>query len=226
MPTVLITGAGRGLGYEYARQYASDGWKVIATIRKGDAKAALASLGPDVDVRLADVADLGSIGRLAADLRGVPIDVLVNNAGVYGPTGQALGKLDYGAWEQVLRVNLLGPAAVAEALVDNVAASSRRTIVMMSSRLGSIAEMRGGDYLYGSSKAALNAVAKALSSALAARGVIVVALSPGWVRTDMGGGSAPLEPETSVAGMRKVIAGLSREASGRFLSYDGSSIPW
>jgi NAD(P)-dependent dehydrogenase (short-subunit alcohol dehydrogenase family) len=226
MPTVLITGAGRGLGLEFARQYAADGWKVIGTVRKPDARKTLASLGPDIDVHLADVADRGSIGRLAADLRGVPIDVLVNNAGIYGPSGLTLGKLDYGAWEQVLRVNVLGPAAVCEALVENVAASGRRTIVMMSSRLGSIAEMRGGDYLYGSSKTALNAVARAYSAALAARGIIVVALSPGWVRTDMGGGSAPLAPEASISAMRKVIAGLSRAQSGSFLSYDGSVIPW
>jgi NAD(P)-dependent dehydrogenase (short-subunit alcohol dehydrogenase family) len=226
MPTVLVTGAGRGLGFEFAKQYAADGWKVIGTVRKPDARSTLASLGPDVDVRLADVADRGSIGRLASDLRGVPIDVLVNNAGIYGPSGLVLGKLDYGAWEQVLRVNVLGAAAVAEALLENVAAGGRRTIVMMSSGLGSIQEMRAGDYLYGSSKAALNAVTKAFSAALASRGIIVVALSPGWVRTDMGGSGAPLAPEASIAGMRKVIAGLSRRDSGRFLGYDGSSIPW
>jgi NAD(P)-dependent dehydrogenase (short-subunit alcohol dehydrogenase family) len=226
MPTVLITGAGRGLGFEYARQYAAEGWKIIATVRKPDSRAALASLGPDVDVRIADVADRGSIGRLAADLRGTPIDVLINNAGVYGPKGMTLGKIDYAAWEQVLRVNLLGPAAVAEALLASVAASARKTIVMMSSRLGSIAEIRGGDFLYGTSKAALNALAKAMSAALSARGVIVVALSPGWARTDMGGSQAPLTPEVSVAGLRKVIAGLSREDSGRFLGHDGSAIPW
>ena len=226
MPTVLITGAGRGLGLEFARQYAADGWKVIATIRRSDAKATLQSLGADVDVRLADVADRGSIGRLAADLRGVAIDVLINNAGIYGPSGLAIGKLDYAAWEQVLRVNVLGPAAMSEALRDNVAASGRRIIVMMSSRLGSIMEMRAGDYLYGSSKAALNAVTKSFASALGGRGVIVVALSPGWVRTDMGGAGAPLAPETSIAGMRKVIAGLSRRDSGRFINYDGSDIPW
>jgi NAD(P)-dependent dehydrogenase (short-subunit alcohol dehydrogenase family) len=226
MPTVLVTGAGRGLGLEFARQYAADGWKVIGTVRKPDARNGLASLGPDVEVRIADVADRGSIGRLAADLRGVPIDVLLNNAGIYGPSGLSLGRLDYGAWEQVLRVNVLGPAAVTEALAENVAASARRTIVMMSSRLGSIAEMRGGDYLYGSSKAALNAVAKAMAAALAARRIIVVSMSPGWVRTDMGGAGAPLAPETSVASLRKLIAGLAREDSGRFLDYDGSSIPW
>jgi NAD(P)-dependent dehydrogenase (short-subunit alcohol dehydrogenase family) len=226
MPTALITGAGRGLGLEFARQYAAEGWKVIGTVRKPDARNGLTSLGADVDVRIADVADRGSIGRLAADLRSVPIDVLVNNAGIYGPSGLTFGKLDYSAWEQVLRVNVLGAAAVAEALAENVAASARRTIVMISSRLGSIEEMRGGDYLYGSSKAALNAVAKALSAALASRGIIVVSVSPGWVKTDMGGGNAPLAPETSVGSLRKLIAGLSRRDSGRFLDYDGSEIPW
>jgi NAD(P)-dependent dehydrogenase (short-subunit alcohol dehydrogenase family) len=226
MPTALITGAGRGLGLELARQYAADGWKVIGTVRKPDARNVLTSLGADVEVRIVDVADRGSIGRLAADLRGVPIDVLVNNAGIAGPSGVKLGRLDYGAWEQVLRVNTLGAAAVAEALLENVAASARRTIVMMSSRLGSIAEMRGGDYLYGSSKAALNAVAKAMSAALAARGIVVVSVSPGWVKTDMGGSNAPLAPETAVASLRRLIARLSREHSGRFLDYDGSEIPW
>jgi NAD(P)-dependent dehydrogenase (short-subunit alcohol dehydrogenase family) len=226
MPTALITGAGRGLGLEFARQYAADGWKIIGTVRKPDARNVLTSLGSDVEVHIVDVADRGSIGRLASDLRGVPIDVLVNNAGISGPSGVKLGRLDYGAWEQVLRVNVLGAAAVAEALLENVAASGRRTIVMISSRLGSIREMRGGDYLYGSSKAALNAVAKAMSAALAARGIIVVSVSPGWVKTDMGGSNAPLAPETSVASMRRLIARLAREHSGRFLDYDGSEIPW
>jgi len=224
VPTVLITGAGRGLGLEYARQYAADGWKVIGTVRDAKAKAALTKLG--AEAHIADMTDRKAIAKLAAGLKGVPIDVLICNAGVYGPRHQTLGKLDPAAWEEVLRVNLLGPTAVAEALLENVAASGRKTIVMMSSRLGSIAESRGGDYLYASSKAALNMIGKAMSVALAARGIIVVSLSPGWVRTDMGGKSAPLAPETSVEGLRKVIAGLTPEKSGRFLSYDGSAIAW
>lgn len=224
MPTVLITGAGRGLGYEYARQYAADGWKVIGTVRNAKAKAALTKLG--AGAHIADVTDRKAIAKLAAGLKGVPIDVLICNAGIYGPGGMSLGKLDYAAWEEVLRVNLLGPAAVAEALLGNVAASEKRIIVMMSSRLGSIAEIRGGDYFYASSKAALNAVGKAFSVALAGRSITVVSLSPGWVRTDMGGKSAPLAPETSVEGLRKVIAGLTPGKSGSFMSYDGSAIPW
>jgi len=126
----------------------------------------------------------------------------------------------------VLRVNLLGPAALVQALVENVAASRRRVIALMSSRLGSIAESSGMTLPYATSKAALNMLAKGLAAALAARGVIVVALSPGWVKTDMGGSAAPLSPQTSVAGLRKVIDALKPGDSGRFLSYDGSTIPW
>ena len=224
MPTVLITGAGRGLGYELARQYAADGWKVIGTVRNAKAKAALAKLG--VDAYLADVTDRKSITRLAKSVKGVLIDVLVCNAGIHGPKDLPLGELDYASWEEVLRVNVLGPAAVVEALLENVAASERKIIVMMSSRLGSIGESRGGGYLYPSSKAALNLVGKAMSVDLARRGITVVSLSPGWVRTDMGGDDAPLAPQTSVEGVRKVIAGLSPEKAGKFVSYDGSAIAW
>jgi NAD(P)-dependent dehydrogenase (short-subunit alcohol dehydrogenase family) len=224
MPTVLITGAGRGLGLEFARQYAADGWKVIGTVREAKAKAALARLG--AEAHTVDVTERKSIVRLATSLKSVPVDVLICNAGIYGPRGMKPGKFDYAAWEEVLRVNLLGPAAVAESLLENVAASEQRIIAMMSSRLGSIAEMRGGDYFYASSKAALNAFGKALSVALAPRGITVVSLTPGWVRTDMGGKGAPLSPETSIRGMRKVLAGLSPEKSGRFFNHDGSEVPW
>jgi NAD(P)-dependent dehydrogenase (short-subunit alcohol dehydrogenase family) len=224
VPTVFITGAGRGLGYELARQYAADGWKVIGTVRNARAKAALAKLG--VDATLADVTDRKSIAQLAKNLKAVPIDVLVCNAGIHGPKDLPLGKLDYASWEEVLRVNVLGPAAVVEALVENVAASARKIIVMMSSRLGSIGESRGGGYLYPSSKAALNMVGKVLAADLAHRGITVISISPGWVRTDMGGEDAPLTPETSIRGVRKVIDELSPEKSGKFFNHDGSAIAW
>ena len=222
--TVLITGAGRGLRREFARQYARAGWRVIGTVRDDRSEAALAKLG--VEVHRADVSDRRSLARLAARLKSAPIDVLVCNAGIYGPRGARLGKLDYAGWEEVLRVNLFGPAATVEALLENVAASDRKVVVMMSSRLGSISESKGRDYLYGSSKAALNAIGKAMSVDLAPRGITVVSLTPGWVRTDMGGREAPLGPETSIAGMRKVIDGLEASKSGRFFSYDGEAVAW
>jgi NAD(P)-dependent dehydrogenase (short-subunit alcohol dehydrogenase family) len=219
MPTVLITGAGRGLGLELARQYAQDAWRVIGTVRKPVAEAGLETIS-------LDVTNMAEVRQLSSRLKGVPIDVLFCNAGISGKRGMALGSFDYAEWEKVLRVNLLGAAAVIEALVDNVAASERKTITVMSSRLGSIAESSGMTLPYSTSKAALNLLAKGLAANLAARGIIVVALSPGWVKTDMGGQSAPLTPETSVRGLRNVIGRLRREDSGKFLSYDGSSIPW
>jgi NAD(P)-dependent dehydrogenase (short-subunit alcohol dehydrogenase family) len=208
-PTALITGVSRGLGKELARQYAADGWQVIGTERK------------DMDMN-----EVAQIHRFAAKLKGKPIDLLFCNAGISGKKGMAPGSFDFGSWEEVLRVNLLGPAALAEALIDNVAASGRRTIAMMSSRLGSISESSGMTLPYSTSKAALNMLVKGLAATLAARGITVVALSPGWVRTDMGGEGAPLSPEASVRGLRKVLGGLKPADSGKFFSHDGSAIPW
>lgn len=206
--TVLITGAGRGIGRELASQYQADGWRVIGTTR-----------------REFDVTDVPAIRRFAAGLKD-PIDVLVCNAGIAGKRGTSIGSFDYESWNEVLRVNVLGAAAVAEAFVENVAASERKVIAFMSSRLGSIAETSGHTLPYSSSKAALNMVARAFSLLLAPRGIIVVALHPGWVRTDMGGVGAPVEPADSVRGLRKVIAGLTPADSGKLLSHEGATIPW
>jgi NAD(P)-dependent dehydrogenase (short-subunit alcohol dehydrogenase family) len=218
--TILITGAGRGLGLELARQYAQEGWRVIGTVRDGD----LQKIG--AESLKVDVTDFAEVKALQARLKGEPLDVLFCNAGIIGKRGMALGSFDYAEWEKVLRVNLLGAAVVIEALVDNVAASERKTIAVMSSRLGSISETSGMTLPYSTSKAALNLLAKALAETLRPRGVIVAALSPGWVRTDMGGQGAPLTPEASVRGLRKVLAGLRSEDSGKFFSHDGSQIPW
>ena len=220
MPTILITGAGRGLGLELARQYAQDGWRVIGTVREGN----LEKIG--AQSLTVDVTDFAQVKALPEKLKGEPLDVLFCNAGIIGKRGMALGSFDYPEWEKVLRVNLLGAAAVIEALVDNVAASERKTIAVMSSRLGSITETSGMTLPYSTSKAALNLLSKALAETLRPRGITVAALSPGWVKTDMGGQGASLTPEVSVRGLRKVLAGLRREDSGRFFSHDGSQIPW
>jgi NAD(P)-dependent dehydrogenase (short-subunit alcohol dehydrogenase family) len=209
MPTALITGASRGLGKELARQYAADGWTVIGTGRQ------------DMDMN-----HPAQIRKFAAGLQGQPIDLLFCNAGISGKRGMAVGSFDFDSWEEVLRVNLLGPAALAEALLDNVAASERRVIALMSSRLGSIAESSGMTLPYSTSKAALNMLAKGLAATLAGRGIIVAALSPGWVRTDMGGAGAPLSADASVQGLRRVISNLTRKDSGKFFSYDGTEIRW
>jgi NAD(P)-dependent dehydrogenase (short-subunit alcohol dehydrogenase family) len=209
MPTAVITGAGRGLGKELARQYAADGWDVIGTTR-----------------RELEMTDRKQISRFAKELKGKPLDLLFCNAGIVGKRGMKPGSFDFDSWEEVLRVNLLGPASLAEALLDNVAASERRIIAMMSSRLGSISESTGMTLPYATSKAALNMLVKGLAAHLSGRSIIVVALSPGWVRTDMGGAQAPLTPDVSVRNLRKVISSLKDSDSGRFLSYDGTEIPW
>jgi len=239
IPTVLITGASRGLGLEFARQYARDGWRVIACARNPAGAPELEGLAADskgqVTVHALDVEDQSQIDALVRQLDGAPIDVLVNNAGSMGretfaekgPATQRFGQTDYEDWLRILRVNLLAPMRLAEAFVDNVAASEQRKIVTLTSIVGSIGQSRfGGLYAYRSSKAAANAVMKALSVDLKGRGIIAVPLHPGWVRTGIGGPRGELDVETSVTGLRKVIAGLTASDSGRFLQWDGRELPW
>ncbi|MGQ0652610.1 MAG: SDR family NAD(P)-dependent oxidoreductase, partial [Betaproteobacteria bacterium] len=178
MPTILITGAGRGLGLELARQYAGDGWEVIGTVRDDKGAAALKQLG--ASALTLEVEDFAAAGKLKVER---PVDILFCNAGIIGKRGAALGSFDYADWQKVLRVNLLGVAAVIETLVDNVAASEKKLIAVMSSRLGSITESSGHTLPYATSKAALNLLAKGLAANLAPRGVTLLAVSPGWVRT-------------------------------------------
>ncbi len=225
--TILITGANRGLGLQFAKQYADDGWRVHATCRDPDAAEALNAAASDrLTVRRLDVCDGDQVGALARALAGEPIDVLLNNAGVIGDRG-AFGATDYAVWHETLGTNTLAPMRMAEAFADHVAASARKQMVFVSSRMGSIGDNgSGGSYVYRSSKAALNAVVKSLSIDLAARGVTAVAFHPGWVSTDMGGASATIAPAESVGGMRAVIERLTPADNGRFLDYDGSEIPW
>jgi NAD(P)-dependent dehydrogenase (short-subunit alcohol dehydrogenase family) len=231
MPTVLITGANRGLGLELARQYAADGWRVLACSRHPDAEAldAIEQEHGDVSRHALEVTDAASIAALASSLHGTAVDVLLNVAGVMhrravateGSARAAFGGFDYDDWTRVLAVNVLAPVRVAEAFLD------QRKIVTLSSELGSIgANETGGLYAYRSSKAAVNAVMKSMAIDLAPRGIIAVPMHPGWVRTDMGGPKAPLSAEESASGMRRVIAGLTLDDSGRFLRYDGEELPW
>ncbi len=230
MPTALITGAGRGIGLAFARAFAADGWRVHACCRHPDKAGDLAALSADsagaVGLHRLDVTDGLQVAGLARELADEAIDVLVNNAGVMGPrTG--FGETDYGAWLPVFAVNTLAPMRMAERFVEHLARSERRLIVNISSYMGSLGDnTSGGAYIYRSSKAALNMVSKSLSIDLAPRGVSVIVFHPGWVRTDMGGSSAPLTPEQSVAGMRAVMDRLKPKDTGRFFNYDGSDVPW
>jgi len=227
VPTALVTGANRGIGLEFVRQYAADGWRVHAACRDPDGARDLKKIAGDVELHRLDVTDARQIAALAKALKGEPIDLLINNAGVYGARGDGPGHMDYAAWEATLRVNTLAPLRVSEALLPNVAASGKKLIVAITSRMASIdLNTEGGSYAYRSSKAALNAAMRSLAADLRARGVIVAVFSPGWVKTDMGGRGATVGVADSIAGMRSVIARLRPADSGKFFSYDGSTIPW
>ncbi len=228
MPSnVLITGAGRGIGLELARQYAADGWRVRATCRDTKGASALEQIDGDVLIHRLDVTMGAQIDALVRDLEGEPIDLLINNAGRTGARGRSFGNLDFDVWGEVFQVNALAPVRLAEALADLVAASERKQIVSISSRMGSIdSNHDGGSYSYRSSKAALNAAMKSVSIDLAGREITVVVFHPGWVRTEMGGKSASLSAKQSVEGIRAVIDQLTLSDSGRFLNYDGTDIPW
>lgn len=232
MNNVLITGSNRGLGLEWASQYASSGWRVYATCRypdQADELKKLAEVSSNVSLHQLDVTLPGQIQTLAKELDSVPIDVLVNNAGIYREKWgkDPLGKIVYSDWQDTFDVNTLGVMRISEALMDNVASSQRKLIVAITSHMGSIAEINSPcDYAYRSSKAALNAAMKGLSYEVADRRVGVLLLHPGWVRTRMGGESAPLSVEESVAGMRDLVEGFEIAQSGHFYRYDGSMIPW
>jgi NAD(P)-dependent dehydrogenase (short-subunit alcohol dehydrogenase family) len=239
MPTVLVTGASRGLGLELARQYAADGWRVFACARSPARATDLAALAAASDGRVTvhhlDVADHAQIEALANELRGQPIDVLVNCAGTmgresFGDKGMAVqrfGGSDYDEWMHVLRVNVFGPMKMAEAFVEHVAASSQKKLVTLTSVMGSITQNTfGGLYAYRSSKAAANMVMKSLSLDLRRRGIIAVPLHPGWVKTQIGGSRAELDVATSVTGLRRVIAELTPAEAGHFLQWDGREMPW
>ncbi len=229
--TALVTGANRGLGLEFVRQYAEAGWKTTAACRSPKSAKELKALQerhPDrIAILALDVTDAESVRGAAAQLRGEPVDLLLNNAGVGGPPAQRIGSFDYAAWMRVLDANVLGPARVIEAFVDNVSNGRDRRIVTLTSRMGSIADnSSGGSYAYRSSKAGVNAVMKSFAIDLAPRGITCVVVHPGWVRTDMGGSGGKLAPAESVKSLRALIESLEPGDAGKFFNYDGEPLPW
>lgn len=232
MNTVLITGANRGIGLEFVRQYAEDGWRVFACCRNPEAAQALNDVAArhvdQVTVHPLDVVNHTHIEQLSRTLADEAIDVLLNNAGVYPPQqGDTFGKTDYDAWAYAFEVNAMAPLKMAEAFIRQVARSRRKMIITLTSKMGSLADNRGGgSYIYRSSKSAVNNVMKSLSIDLNSQQIIAVLLHPGWVRTDMGGPNGLISPEQSVTGMRQVIDKLRLQDSGQFYAYDGQIVPW
>ncbi len=226
MPTVVITGASRGLGLEFARRFAADGWRVHAAVRDPAKAKDLQSLKGDVAVHPVDVTSDLQVREFADGLDGAPVDLLINNAGITGPRGLTLEDMDFGAWVEVMRVNALSPVRMLGALLPNLEAGDRKMVVNVTSRMGSIGAAGGGSYLYRSSKAALNAAMRNIALDLAGKGITIVMVHPGWVSTDMGGKSAPVTPKASVAGMLALIDRIDPGQSGGFFDYQGEPIPW
>lgn len=233
--TVLVTGANRGLGFEFAKQYAARGWTVIATVRNPEAATelrALAASNPKITIERLDLLERPGITALANRHRGRPIDLLINNAGIGGDVkGQTLGSFDYATFEEAMAVNVYGALAMAEAFRQNVTASTHKKIVSITSGWGILSLPRPpGPYFYRASKVALNMVMRALAADLRPQGVIVAVLTPGSADTELrrqlqGNSNAP-PPAEPVAAMIKVIDGLTPQNSDAPLNYDGTPLPW
>ncbi|BDY03639.1 SDR family oxidoreductase [Ferrimonas sp. YFM] len=225
----LITGANRGIGLEFCRQYLSHGDAVIACCRNPEHAEDLQLLSEQYPNQLElvalELAEPEQFDSLADYLKGRTLDRLILNAGVYGPKGLPFGDYQQAHFEQVMRINVAAPMLLTQALVDNLGQGSK--LALLSSKMGSITDNgSGGSYVYRASKSAVNAIGKSLAIDLQDRGVAVAILHPGWVQTDMGGPNALITTEVSVRGMRHVVEQLNLVDSGTFYNYDGTELPW
>lgn len=235
MPVAIITGANRGLGLEFARQCLEDGWRVIAINRRSSgALAKLAELHP-VQIIETDLTDDESLAAAVKQIKDPSIDLLMNNAGMMGDASfakvgfgyQVFGSFNRDEWRRVFDINVFTPIALTELLAEKLEAADRPVVVTISSMLGSNAMNTVGNvYAYRASKAAVNSIMKSMGTNLGTRGIIAVAMHPGWVKTEMGGADADLTPEESVAGMRRVLGALKLSDSGRFIAWDGKEMPY
>lgn len=227
---VLITGASRGIGLALARQYLAGGSRVVATARNtgGDDLLALQQQYRDqIELLTLDVTRAQEIALIPKTLDQQPLHLLINNAGLFASNHDTIDTLDSDTWLNEIRVNTIAPFMVTRALRPNLAAAGHATVAMISSKMGSLSENRsGGAYSYRSSKAALNAVTRSLAHDLACNSISVVALHPGWVRTDMGGPKAPLDTTASASGLKSVLDKVGPDDNGKFFDYTGTQIPW
>lgn len=237
MQKILITGANRGLGLEFTRQYAAEGWHIIACCRSpesADELKTLAAGNSNIIIEKLDVADFAAIDQLGIKYKETPIDILLNNAGIIGPIPidenimrQHFGQMEYGIWEDVMRVNCYAPMKLTETFMDNVAASDQKKIICISSSVGSISEMNIPGVAYASSKTALNRAMTIAARELKPKGVIVGLFCPGYVKTRMDAfGYAMVEIEESISLLRPMIEALTLEDSGSFRGHDGRIIGW
>ena len=228
---VLITGATRGIGLEMVRYAVQQGWRVFACCRdphNADNLFNIARLSNGrISVHIADMLELATVQALSYELRHESIDILINNAGIYGSDKNTFGAVDVDSWLQTFQVNSIAPLKMVEAFSEQLMMGQRKLVACMSSKMGSMSDNGyGNSYIYRSSKAALNAVVKSLSIDLKEKGVISVALHPGWVKTEMGGPNAEISTAECVTQIFTNLSTLTINDSGRFIDIDGTDIPW
>ncbi len=230
MATVLITGTNRGIGLEFAKQFIARGDTLLATCRDIASATELDRLkvnNEKLQIFELDVSSQESMESLPEKLEGQAIDIFINNAGVYGPRDSEFGNVSTGEWAKVFQINAKAPMILTQLLIENLHDGFEKKLIYISSKMGSIDDNKGGgSYVYRSSKAALNAVAKCIAVDLGNSGYSVAVLHPGWVQTDMGGPNALIDTGTSVSDMIDVIDNLNTQNSGSFFNYDGVIIPW
>ncbi|MEO1015686.1 MAG: SDR family oxidoreductase [Pseudomonadota bacterium] len=224
MPTVLVTGANRGIGLEFVRQYAGDGWRVLACCRTSDAASGLKSVEGEVSIHPLDVASPTAIRAIGAEID-APLDVVVANAGLGGKAAESFGAINYDGWDETFAVNVRGVVATAEAFAPHLKRAEGK-FAAISSLMGSIEDASSGALCYRSTKAAVNMAMKIIAAEFEADGVAAAPFHPGWVKTDMGGSSAPTTVEESVDGLRRQINVLQATASPQFLDFRGEKLPW
>jgi len=228
---ILITGANRGIGLEMVRYANEQGWRIFACCRNPHNAENLFNIAKlsngQISVHIADMMELPTLQALSYELRNDPIDILVNNAGIYGPDKNSFGAVDVDGWLQAFQVNSIAPLKMVEAFSEQLLMGNRKLVACMSSKMASMDDNgSGSSYIYRSSKTALNAVVKSLSIDLKEKGIISVALHPGWVKTEMGGPNAEITARECVEQIFNNLASLTIKDGGRFIDIDGSDIPW
>ena len=231
MKNVVVTGCSRGIGLEFVRQLVARGDRVLAGARNPEACPDLMQLAQTHREQLTvvplDVTRRGHRENLAATIGDRAVDLLINNAGVYGPVPDRIGDADEAGWLETFRVNVIAPRQIVESLLPQLRKARQPCIALLSSKMGSMADNgSGGSYIYRSSKAALNAVGVSLARDLGSEGILTLILHPGWVLTDMGGPNAEITTTESVTAMLKTLDAASPDDNGRFIDVDGSTIPW
>ena len=230
MANILVTGANRGIGIEFVGQYLNEGNEVIATYRNENSSMDLIKMGNErsnLKLLQLDVSSNKSLNSFAENLGDSPIDIFINNAGVYGPRNSSFGNVDEENWIPAIKINAIAPILLTQLIIKNIRSGADKKLIYITSKMGSIDDNKGGGaYVYRSSKTALNSVVKSLSVDLENEGMTVALIHPGWVKTDMGGPSALIDKDTSVRGMTEVISNLDISSTGNFYNYDGSIIPW